>query len=155
MSTPAQTDVTRIRKSRKRARKRRKTKHEKESIFTAPEIKPYQLAIKPAGPTWATEPPATDGRTQEIGDILPEPASTVGEAIAAVKEKEKDTGKEKDQGKDEGYRARALKAWETKRQRQKERFAALEASNLSPLAGQASAVPRGAHLLSTEKGNDD
>jgi hypothetical protein len=144
-----------MREPRKRARKRRKTKHEKESIFTAPEIKPYPLAIKPAGPTWATEPPATDGSTQEVGDIVPGPASTVGEGAAAVNQIEKDTGKEKDQGKDEGYRARALKAWETKRQRQKERFGALEASNLSLLAGQTSTVPRGQYSPFTEKGNDD
>lgn len=114
---------------RHRARKRHKYNHAKESIYLAPEVEPYSQAIKPE----SSQPGPSRGCAHINGD---------GEFIESLEtsapkspSKEKGKGKNKDQqgrgGKDKNplYQAAALKAWETKRQRQKERFEALEASN--------------------------
>jgi hypothetical protein len=114
---------------RHRARKRRKYNHAKESIYLAPEVEPYPRAIKPEvsqpEPSRGYAPTNEDGEAIEASEIR----------NLASPSKEKDKGKNKEQqgrgGKDKNplYQAAALKAWETKRQRQKERFEALEASN--------------------------
>ena len=119
---------------RYRARKRRKYNHAKESIYLAPEVEPYPLAIKPEpsqpGPSRGYASINDDGEEIETPEIR-----TV---TSPRKENDKGKGKDKDKeqrgrgrGKDKNplYQAAALKAWETKRQRQKERFEALEASN--------------------------
>jgi len=113
---------------RHRARKRRKYNHAQESIFLAPEVEPYPRAIKPElsqpGPSRGYAP------INENGELLDASEAT------ALKSPSKEKGKGKNieqqrRGKDKNplYQAAALKAWETKRQRQKERFEALEASN--------------------------
>jgi len=113
---------------RHRARKRRKYNHAKESIYLAPEVEPYPRAIKPEpsqpGPSRGYAP------VNENGELIE--SSETNAPISPSKGKDK--GKKKEQegrGKDKNplYQAAALKAWGTKRQRQKERFEALEASN--------------------------
>jgi len=115
---------------RYRARKRLKYNHAKESIYLAPEVEPYPLAIKP-------EPPQP-GPSRGYAPINDREESIQASELRTVsspnEEKERGKGKDKEQrgrGKDKNplYQAAALKAWETKRQRQKERFEALEASN--------------------------
>ena len=113
---------------RHRARKRRKYNHAKESIYLAPEVEPYPLAIKPepsqSGPSRGHVP------INENGELIESSETTI--PISPRKEKGKGKNKEQEgRGKDKNplYQAAALKAWETKRQRQKERFEALEASN--------------------------
>ena len=130
---PAQASVTaseNATRPRYRARKRRKYNHAKESIYLAPEVEPYPLAIKPEpsqpGPSRGYAPINDDGDEIETPEIR-----TV---TSPRKENDKGKGKDKEQrgrGKDKNplYQAAALKAWETKRQRQKERFEALEASS--------------------------
>jgi hypothetical protein len=113
---------------RHRARKRRKYNHAKESIYLAPEVEPYPLAIKPE----SSQPGPSRGHapTNENSEFI----ESLETSAPKSPSKEKGKGKNKDQqgrGKDKNplYQAAALRAWETKRQRQKERFEALEASN--------------------------
>ena len=131
--TPNQASVTpseNVTRPRYRARKRRKYNHAKESIYLAPEVEPYPLAIKPE--------PSQPGLSRGYAPINDHEESIQASEITTVsspnKEKEKGKGKDKEQrgrGKDKNplYQAAALKAWETKRQRQRERFEALEASS--------------------------
>jgi hypothetical protein len=119
------------------SRKRRKLNADKNSIYLIPEIKPYALSIKPKsrdGPTWTTS-----HAPQLESDSEPEPdlESLQGKEkrARAVRSASRQVGKQVDGAEGDtnenkikaSYRARALKAWETKRQRQKERFEALEA----------------------------
>jgi hypothetical protein len=114
---------------RHRVRKRRKYNHAKESIYLAPEVEPYPRAIKPE----VSQPGPSRGYASmnENGELIDASETSTPKSPS----KEKGKGKNKEQrgrGKDKNplYQAAALKAWETKRQRQKERFEALEASNL-------------------------
>jgi hypothetical protein len=113
---------------RHRARKRRKFNHAKESIYLAPEVEPYSRAVKPE-----TSQPGPSRGYVSINEDEVEVDPSHNQTTTTSNEF-KGKGKNKDQqgrGKDKNplYQAAALKAWETKRQRQKERFEALEASN--------------------------
>jgi hypothetical protein len=114
---------------RHRARKRRKYNHAKESIYLAPEVEPYPRAIKPEtsqpGPSRGYAPINED--EVEIDPSHNQTTTTSNEFKGKGKNKEQQGRGGKD--KNPLYQAAALKAWETKRQRQKERFEALEASN--------------------------
>jgi len=123
---------------RHRARKRRKHSHIKDSIYLAPEVGPYPRAIKQQpspGPSTGYAPLDEDG---EIIDDNNDSASTPnhkkkGKRVERAARGDKET--------DPQYRARALKAWDTKRQRQKERFETLEASTSLLALGWGSTVP--------------
>ena len=123
-ATPSD-DATR---PRHRARKRRKYNHAKESIYLASEVEPYPLAIKPEptqpGPSRGYAPINDNGELRESLETSAPISPSKGKDKGKNKEQE---GRRKD--KNPLYQAAALKAWETKRQRQKERFEALEASN--------------------------
>jgi len=126
--------------SRHRARKRRKYNHAKESIYLAPEVEPYSQAIKPE----SSQPGPSRGYipNNENGELIDASEATALKSPS----KEKGKGKNKEQqrrGKDKNplYQAAALKAWETKRQRQRERFEALEASNSLLSLGWGSHLP--------------
>ena len=125
---------------RHRARKRRKYNHAKESIYLAPEVEPYPQAIKPE----SSQPGPSRGYApiNENGELTESLENSARESPS----KQKGKGKNKEQqgrGKDKNplYQAAALKAWETKRQRQKERFEALEASNSLLSLGWGSHLP--------------
>lgn len=124
---------------RHRARKRRKRNHEQESIYLAPEPEPYGPSIKPSQVPSPNNTAATvsavdnnevnTGRETEAG-----PSTDYGKGSRKTKDKT-------DKDKDESYRLRAIKAWETKRNRQRERFEALEASSSLMGLGWGSGIP--------------
>jgi len=124
---------------RHRARKRRKRNHEQESIYTAREPEPYGPSIKPSQVPSPNNTEATvaaedndevnTGRETEAG-----PSTSQGKETRKRKDKT-------DKDKDESYRLRAIKAWETKRNRQRERFEALEASSSLLGLGWGSGIP--------------
>jgi hypothetical protein len=130
-------------KNRHRARKRRKKNHEQESIYLAPEPEPYGLSIKPSQGPSTTE---SEAITEDINN-LENGHDIQNESPSGQKEEQRnDTGKGKGKGKgvfnkDDSYRRRAMKAWETKRNRQKERFEALESTSSLLGPGWASSVP--------------
>ena len=93
------------------AKKRRRRGKAKESIYIKPDPTPYTPAIKPLKATRLTAQTQNDARE---GDENQAESSRLAVECAESREK--------------NYRARALKAWETKRRRQAERFEALESS---------------------------
>jgi hypothetical protein len=119
------------------SRKRRKRNVEKESIYLVPDIKPYALSIKQrtngdARPSWTTGPASEPGADYE--DVIEDQTGARSErsrsrrSSRAPKQIKGDATREDEK---EAYRARALEAWETKRQRQRERFEALESGVIS------------------------
>lgn len=146
------------------SRKRRKLNAGKNSIYLIPEIKPYALSIKPKnrdGPTWTTS-----HASQSASDSEPEPEleSVQGteKRARSVRSASRQGGKQVDGAEGDtnennnkaSYRARALKAWETKRQRQKERFEALEAG-LSTQLGYSRGKHHSARLRVKMRRADD
>lgn len=135
---------------RHRARKRRKYNHAKNSIYLTPTVEPYHLAIKQREPS--AGPSSGYAPINEDGEIIEAATATTSVQISSTvdrekskdegKGKEKEKGTERDKPKDPRYQAGALKAWETKRQRQKERFEQLEAStSLLGLGRSGSGLP--------------
>jgi hypothetical protein len=127
---------------RHRARKRRKYNHAKESIYLAPEVEPYPQAIKPD----SSQPNISRGYAPLNDDAEVLETSETTTRKSPSKDKEKGKGRErgyngKARDKNPLYQAAALRAWETKRQRQKERFEALEASNSLLSLGWGSNLP--------------
>ena len=93
------------------AKKRRRRTKPKESIYIKPDPTPYTPAIRPLK--------ATRPRRQPSQAIPPGDGDTAESSRMAI---------ERAEAKDQKYKARALKAWETKRRKQQERFEALEST---------------------------
>lgn len=115
------------------SRKRRKLHIEKESIYLVPDTKPYALTIKQrtnreARPSWTTGPSASTNTERNDGDQTGRERSRSLRSRLGLKQL---SGGGSDGEEKKAYRARALKAWETKRQRQRERFEALESGIIS------------------------
>jgi hypothetical protein len=116
---------------RHRARKRRKHNHVKDSIYLAPTTEPYALAIKQRT---QSPGPSTGYAPIDETETIVEPAQNGTTATSTMnkgkaKRKANGTVVERNTDKNPRYREGAMKAWATKRQRQKERFEELEASN--------------------------
>jgi hypothetical protein len=131
---------------RHRARKRRKHNHVKDSIYLAPTTEPYALAIKQRT---QSPGPSTGYAPIDETETTVEPAQNGTTATSIMnkgkgKRKANGTVVERNTDKNPRYREGAMKAWETKRQRQKERFEKLEASNslLALGVGLGSGQPR-------------
>ena len=98
-------------------KKRRRSLKPKESIYIKPDPAPYTPAIRPLK---ARRPRPRQSEAVEISDEIPVP-----EIIGAESSR---MAIERAQANNENFKVRALKAWETKRRKQQERFEALESS---------------------------
>lgn len=102
------------------AKKRRRVRKPRESIYVKPDPTPYTPAIRPLK-TVRSRPsqqdvPALDEIEASGSSGNPNGGESSSMAI------------ERARSKNEKYRARAMKAWDTKRRKQQDRFEALESN---------------------------